>query len=441
LPGTGSSPFYLRRKGVTCLPDVVFPAAFTRAALQCGGVFLAEGPGDAEMTLLPPRALQAKAHRKRNRGMNGFELKNATQERRPAPVMDADRAMPWAMGGKSSSPCFPRFMRALKDAKLAEQEIQKAALPRMPKFQRLHAAIAMEQGGSPPGPQPARLEQGNGDDGWFRRYALQLLPACSVAALAGTAVALVGGSLMTQLAATSPAEPVTEEVTLASLADPFAFQLEVVSRVGKSVLRGAPGERHTRDRDGPVEMFPSAHGLSAERPTALLTLHVANVSEPAGSEEVTSSAAIHASDMAAEPVPERTDPAVVEGELEKLAKEHSSHISAYDHGYMLQQEGLYADALASYQVALLHEPGLAHILYNMGAVLSKLERFDEAAAVFARAAALDQSNPFAFYDWGWVLERTGKIEEAIEKYQLAVTTDAASNAGINAQKRLAFLQP
>jgi tetratricopeptide (TPR) repeat protein len=76
----------------------------------------------------------------------------------------------------------------------------------------------------------------------------------------------------------------------------------------------------------------------------------------------------------------------------------------------------------------------------MGAVLSKLGRLEEAAAVFEEAATLDQSNPYVFYDWGWALEQAGAIDMAIEKYQLAVAIDAESTAAVHAHKRLGVLQ-
>jgi tetratricopeptide (TPR) repeat protein len=114
----------------------------------------------------------------------------------------------------------------------------------------------------------------------------------------------------------------------------------------------------------------------------------------------------------------------------------SSPAAAYDLGYLLQQQGRYAEAATSYELATQISPPKAYVLYNLATVLSKLERLDEAAVNFKRAAALDPSNPFILYDWGWALESTGALALAEDKYRNALAVGPGTAAATNARARL-----
>jgi D-alanyl-D-alanine carboxypeptidase/D-alanyl-D-alanine-endopeptidase (penicillin-binding protein 4) len=136
------------------------------------------------------------------------------------------------------------------------------------------------------------------------------------------------------------------------------------------------------------------------------------------------------------------EPAAAEQELRHFLASNPGHARAYyDLGYLLLQQGRYAEAADKFRMSLQIAPGGgAHVLYGLGAALSSLRKYDEAVNYFARAAELDPHNPFVYYDWGWALEHLDLLEEAQEKYELAVAAGPDSRAALNARVRLADLQ-
>jgi tetratricopeptide (TPR) repeat protein len=349
--------------------------------------------------------------------MSSFTFEALVQEQH------SERAMPLgdaALGAeaKGKRPRFRRLARALEEARLEEGRSE-GTQHGTPRFQRLEKALAMTQIEADAALHPAGIDQGADEvakpgPGWLR-----LPVACSLGVVAGAAVAVAGGALMAQWAATSPVEsreasalhvppskpPAMEEILL----PPLGTRLDLrprVGEIGSRIPHGATESLLVRGSD-------DVHERRLVSPAAAPVVEI----EP--------------------PPPDLT--AVVEDE-EGSSFDESSYLSAYDHGYALQGQGRYVEALASYQVAIKLKPTTPHALYNMGAVLSKLGRLEEAASAFERAATLDQSNPFVFYDWGWALEQAGVVDMAIEKYQLAIATDAEGTAAINAHKRLGVLQ-
>jgi tetratricopeptide (TPR) repeat protein len=130
------------------------------------------------------------------------------------------------------------------------------------------------------------------------------------------------------------------------------------------------------------------------------------------------------------------DRAGAERAFRQALEQASAPAAAYDLGYLLQQQGRYAEAAMNYQLAVRLAPGRAYVLYDLGSVLAKLGRLNEAAASFERAAALDAANPFILYDWGWALERAGALALAEDKYRHALAAGANTVAGTNARARL-----
>ena len=58
-------------------------------------------------------------------------------------------------------------------------------------------------------------------------------------------------------------------------------------------------------------------------------------------------------------------------------------------------------------------------LRGLGDTLTKLERYDEACAVFSRAVQLEPSCEDCWSDWGWELYQAGRYDESLEKYRQA----------------------
>jgi tetratricopeptide (TPR) repeat protein len=353
---------------------------------------------------------------------------------------------------KGQRPRFLRLARALEEARLDEGRSEETQ-HRTPRFQRLEKALAMRQIEADFGLHPAGIDQAADEGAKPRLGWLRLPAACSLGVVAGAAVAVAGGALMAQWAATSPVEsrepsaphvplsepPAIEEILLPPLGMRLDLRPRVVGEIGGRTLDGAGENVSFGLYDRLARLSSGDHRPdSLDVIAAIAQNFTLLVQESDDVDERRSVAATTGGVAAIERPP--PDPTAVMEDGESSSYDDSSYLSAYDHGYALQGQGRYLEALASYQVAIERKPATPHALYNMGAVLSKLGRLEEAASAFEKAATLDQSNPFVYYDWGWTLEQAGAVDMAIEKYQLAVATDARSTAAVHAHKRLGVLQ-
>ena len=87
------------------------------------------------------------------------------------------------------------------------------------------------------------------------------------------------------------------------------------------------------------------------------------------------------------------------------------------------------------RAALKTNPGAAPVWSNMGTVLSKLGRFEEALESYAKALAIKPDYAEALNNRGNVLRELGRLQEALESYNRALAVnpdhaDAACNRGI-----------
>lgn len=96
---------------------------------------------------------------------------------------------------------------------------------------------------------------------------------------------------------------------------------------------------------------------------------------------------------------------------------------AMDEAYQLYEQGDYAQALEKYQQLLEKNPGDAEISFNAGASLYKLERYDDAAKYFKQALNSQdiQLREQALYNLGNTLAQQGKLDEAIQSYDEALS--------------------
>ena len=80
-------------------------------------------------------------------------------------------------------------------------------------------------------------------------------------------------------------------------------------------------------------------------------------------------------------------------------------------------------ALADYEQAIRINPDLAVAYVGQGAILTRLNRPDEAIAACSRAIALDAKNAKAYYNRGVAREATKDTEGAAQDFQKAIQLD------------------
>jgi tetratricopeptide (TPR) repeat protein len=104
-------------------------------------------------------------------------------------------------------------------------------------------------------------------------------------------------------------------------------------------------------------------------------------------------------------------------------------------GAVLARRGRIDEAMAHYQRALEIKPDYADAHNNLGAVLTRRGRIDEAIAHYRRALEIKPDYAEAHYNFGITLRGRGRIDEAIDHYQRALEikpdyADAHNNLGL-----------
>jgi len=92
------------------------------------------------------------------------------------------------------------------------------------------------------------------------------------------------------------------------------------------------------------------------------------------------------------------------------------------HGNHLERKGEYDAALKSYQKALVHEPDNPKIHYNLGRLLYRMGKYDEAVGEF-QLGFLEKDRPFqsdVFYNIGNSQFKKGQLEAAIDAYKMSL---------------------
>jgi protein O-GlcNAc transferase len=112
-------------------------------------------------------------------------------------------------------------------------------------------------------------------------------------------------------------------------------------------------------------------------------------------------------------------------------------------GNMLQKQGKLDEAIAAYQRVLAIKPDHADANYNMGNALAERGKFDEAIGFYRRALVLKPRYAEAQFSIGNALQKRGRFDAAIAAYRraLAIKPDygeAHNNIGNALQKRGRF---
>ncbi len=107
------------------------------------------------------------------------------------------------------------------------------------------------------------------------------------------------------------------------------------------------------------------------------------------------------------------------------------------------EEGRFEDASRLYSEALMQAPESESISYNLGAALHKTERFEDAAAAFARASRADDSSLRlkSFFSMGNTFFKMGELQKAVDAYKRALDVDPTDFATkVNLEKALELLE-
>ena len=104
-------------------------------------------------------------------------------------------------------------------------------------------------------------------------------------------------------------------------------------------------------------------------------------------------------------------------------------------GVALQEQGKFADAIASYQQALRLKPDFAEVYSNLGNALKKQGKPEEAIIQYRQALRLKPDHPLVHFNLGFALQEQEKFDEAIIHYQQALRlkpdyAEACSNLGL-----------
>ncbi|MDH4210768.1 MAG: tetratricopeptide repeat protein [candidate division WOR-3 bacterium] len=106
-------------------------------------------------------------------------------------------------------------------------------------------------------------------------------------------------------------------------------------------------------------------------------------------------------------------------------------------GNYLERKGEYDAALESYQKALVQEPDNPKIHYNIGRVLYRMEKYDEAVSEF-QLGFLDKERMFqsnVFYNIGNSQFKKGQLEVSIDAYKMSLL---ANPEDLQAKQNLEF---
>lgn len=98
-------------------------------------------------------------------------------------------------------------------------------------------------------------------------------------------------------------------------------------------------------------------------------------------------------------------------------------------GYLQQKQ--YSTAKASLDRALEIYPQHSDSNYVMALLMNRLEQYEDAEKHYARAVKYDRENSAAAHDFGVFLCQLGKVERAIEYFEIAVSNPLFSRAELS----------
>jgi tetratricopeptide (TPR) repeat protein len=110
---------------------------------------------------------------------------------------------------------------------------------------------------------------------------------------------------------------------------------------------------------------------------------------------------------------------------EKFSAEVKAH---FENGMKLSEQGMYAEALEEYNLALEKDPAQPAILAHVADADLKLGKNEEALANYKKAIELSPDDPNLYTNMGVVLSKMGKTAESQEAFKKAASMNPASAA-------------
>jgi len=144
---------------------------------------------------------------------------------------------------------------------------------------------------------------------------------------------------------------------------------------------------------------------------------------------------------AIEEFPDRVDLHYLAGKIAELTGDDERAISLYTRvlanvaghadalsslGCIYERRGMLEGALSAFRAALHHKPHDAQLEVNVGIILDKLEKPDEAERHFARAMERGEKSGFAYNAFGCHLAMANRLEEALDCFVKAVELEAGN---------------
>jgi tetratricopeptide (TPR) repeat protein len=128
----------------------------------------------------------------------------------------------------------------------------------------------------------------------------------------------------------------------------------------------------------------------------------------------------------------RDEPTFYRGTLERNPDAWLAHINL---GPILERQGRLDEAIAHYSAALALKPDVTSAHFNLGVALSQQGRLPEATNAFEAAIRLKPNDEDAHNSLGIVLARSGRFAAAIREYERAIAikpdfADAENNLGV-----------
>ena len=135
----------------------------------------------------------------------------------------------------------------------------------------------------------------------------------------------------------------------------------------------------------------------------------------------------------------------VEKPLSNNANEQKSEFW-FQRGLALEESGApVAEAVAAYRKAIEANPHAAGALVNLGTILFRMRKLNEAESYYTRAVEADAAYPLAHFNLGNLYDEQGKPDEARKHYQVALKlnpkyADAYFNLALLSERNSEVLQ-
>lgn len=121
------------------------------------------------------------------------------------------------------------------------------------------------------------------------------------------------------------------------------------------------------------------------------------------------------------------DLAGAEQAFRRALEHHDDWAEAHNNlGIVLGKQQRFEQAILAYQRAVELKPDFVDAHHNLGTTLAQLGRHDEAADCFRRAVELQPDAAAAHHRLGTLLHRQGKLVEALASYDRAIALDPAN---------------